>query len=376
MAQAMWRVWCGVALSVAATSVGCASMGQAPAGEDALRLERSPRFHNGVFINDAAPPEQERGDLLVRLFQAERVEPQGAIPLGAYAPDARQDGLQVTWVGHSTVLVELDGVRILTDPVWSERVSPVDFMGPIRFHDPGIDFDALPPVDVVVISHDHYDHLDMTTAIRLAAQGTRFVVPLGVGSHLRAWSILSVTELDWWERVTVRAPSGHEVALIATPAQHFSGRNGLDRNATLWASWAFVGPRHRVYFGGDTGYNPAFATIGEALGPFDLTLMPIGAYDKAWPYVHLDPEEAVQAHVDVRGAAMLPIHWGTFTLALHDWDEPIERLLREAEERAVTVLAPRPGEPLQVERPLVARVSPWWRAVDGAAAETGPVSSR
>ena len=225
--------------------------------------------------------------------------PAADIPLVTPEPrafDGDASRLAVSWFGHSTALVEIDGYRVLTDPVWSDRCSPSDVVGPERMHPPPVPLEALPAVDAVVISHDHYDHLDIDTIIALArSQWAPFVVPLGVGAHLRAWGIPEqrIIELDWNERTQV-----DELTLICTPARHFSGRF-LNRNNTLWASWAFIGPAHRAYFGGDTGYTKSFAEIGAEHGPFDLTLMPIGAYNTAWPDIHMNPEEAVQAHLDV-----------------------------------------------------------------------------
>jgi L-ascorbate metabolism protein UlaG (beta-lactamase superfamily) len=265
-------------------------------------------------------------------------------------------GLRATWIGHSTVLLEIDGVRLLTDPIWSERASPTTVLGPRRFSPPPIALDALPPVDVVLISHDHYDHLDMATVQALARRGTRFVVPLGVGAHLESWGIPAgqIDELDWGESATVAG-----LTLTATPARHYSGRNPLRPYRMLWASWVVRGPAHRVYFSGDTGYFDAFARIGEQHGPFDLTLLKIGASDPTWQQIHMSPEEAVQVHREVRGKLLVPVHWGTFNLGLHAWNQPADAVSAAAASQGVALAIPRPGEWVDVAAPPA--LQPWWR---------------
>ena len=262
----------------------------------------------------------------------------------------------MTWLGHATALVEIDGVRILTDPVWSERVSPSEWLGPRRFFPPPLPLEELPPIDAVVVSHDHYDHLDMRTIEALAARGARFLVPLGVGAHLEAWGVppSQSDELDWDESRLV----GHVTATFA-PARHFSGRSLTGRDATLWGSWVLAGPEHRVYFSGDSGYFDGFREIGAAHGPFDATLMSVASYGPTWPHVHMTPEELVQAHVEIRGGVFIPVHWATFNLAFHDWNEPIRRASAAAAAAGVKVLAPRPGE--SIEPAAAPRIPEWWQ---------------
>jgi L-ascorbate metabolism protein UlaG (beta-lactamase superfamily) len=279
---------------------------------------------------------------------------------------APASGLRATWLGHSTVLVEIDGARILFDPVWARRASPSSLVGPARFFAPPLALDDLPPLDAVVASHDHYDHLDrevVRALARSAAQSrARFVVPLGVGAHLEKWGVAPdrIAELDWSESTTVGP-----LTLTATPARHFSGRGLNDRNHTLWASWSVAGPRHRVFHSGDTGPFPGFAAIGLAHGPFDLTLVKIGAYGETWPDIHLTPEQAVDAHAKLRGRTLLPIHWGTFNLAFHAWDEPAERVVAAAAAGGARLVMPKPGESIEpTTAPATAPVvRPWWRAV-------------
>jgi L-ascorbate metabolism protein UlaG (beta-lactamase superfamily) len=216
--------------------------------------------------------------------------------------------------------------------------------------------DDLPPIDVVLISHDHYDHLDLPTVRTLVAHGPApFVVPLGVGAHLRAWGVPAerVVELDWGGQARVR-----ELTLTCTEARHFSGR-GLARNTTLWSSWVITGPQHGVFFGGDTGYTPAFAEIGARFGPFNVTLLPIGAYSEQWPDIHMTPEEAVRAHGDLGGGLLVPVHWATFNLAFHGWAEPVRRLYAAAGSDT-RVAVPRPGERFMVSEPPE---HDWWSAL-------------
>lgn len=339
-----------------------AALGARPAAIRAM-AEGSPNYRDGVFVNlEPASDSMDREEL--RLVVWELIgnrgvgRPASPIPLAAPAIFEGDSGpLAVSWFGHSTALLEIDGYRVLTDPVWSDRCSPSDIVGPRRLHPPPVQLEGLPAVDAVVISHDHYDHLDIDTVMALAhTQRAPFFVPLGVGAHLRAWGIPErrIVELDWHQSAKL-----DELIVTCLPARHFSGRF-LDRNATLWASWAFVGPNHRAYFGGDTGYTKSFAHIGEEHGPFDLTLLPIGAYNAAWPDVHMNPEEAVRAHLDLTESGLLvPIHWGTFRLAPHPWAEPVERLLTAAEPERVHVAVPAPGQRIDPTSPV--KSNPWWR---------------
>ncbi|ORV11059.1 hypothetical protein AWB95_14065 [Mycobacterium celatum] len=344
-----------------------AALGADPAAIRAV-AGRSPNFRDGVFVNlepgSLFSMDREQQRLILREIVGGRAatRPRAAIPLAAPEPMGSPLDLAVCWLGHATALVEIDGYRVLTDPVWSDRCSPSDVIGPQRMHPPPIELEGLPALDAIVISHDHYDHLDIDTVLALArTQWAPFFVPLGVGAHLRSWGIPEerIVELDWNERANV-----DELTLVCTPARHFSGRF-LNRSTTLWASWALIGPRHRAYFGGDTGYTNSFAQIGAEHGPFDLTLLPVGAYNKAWPDIHTNPEEAVRAHLDVGGRVLLPIHWCTFRLAPHPWDEPVERLLTAAEASDVRVVVPKLGQRVDLSEPT--EFEPWWRLQDDKA---------
>ncbi|HSG82445.1 MAG TPA: MBL fold metallo-hydrolase [Gemmatimonadota bacterium] len=259
------------------------------------------------------------------------------------SPRAAVDELTVTWVGHSTVLLQLGELNVLTDPHWSKRASPVQLAGPARWVRPGVRFEALPPIDLVLISHNHYDHLDGGTVRKLAATfpDAAWCVPLGLASFVRARGACDVEEMDWWDETLVGG-----ARVTCTPAQHFSARTALDRNKTLWCGWALASGERRVFFAGDTGYHPKFGEIGERLGPFDVALLPVGAYEPRWfmQPVHMNPEEAVQAYRDVTGqaggsaearCAMVPIHWGTFKLTDEAMDEPPRRTMAAWAETAL-----------------------------------------
>lgn len=336
------------------------------AGRRAVRRAgfTSPHYAGGIFHNTLPPRVTDATDnaplLLDWLRRDDRGRPPGPVPVETpVLPDAAGD-LGATWLGHATVLLEVDGRWVLTDPVWSDRVSPSASIGPRRSHPVPLPVEDLPRLTAVLISHDHYDHLDTATIDALTRlQDVAFVVPLGVGSHLRVWGVPPhrIHELDWDGQVELEG-----LTLTCTEAQHFSGR-GLSRNNTLWSSWVVAGPEHRVLFGGDTGYTPAFGAIGAGYGPFDLTVLPIGAYDPRWHDVHLDPEEAVRVHRDVDGGVLLPIHWLTFDLAFHGWAEPVERLLVEADVHGVRVTTPPPGRRLEITPDAPLPRDDWWSVV-------------
>ncbi|WP_432158947.1 MBL fold metallo-hydrolase [Streptomyces sp. bgisy153] len=349
--------------------------GADPSGARMARIRRSPHFKDGVFQNPGGPtrtrPSGSTGDFARTFFfdkeARARRTPTGTVPVHAttLADLARPPatGLRLTWMGHSSVLTEIDGRRVLFDPVWGQRCSPFAFAGPKRLHPVPLPLAALGPVDVVVISHDHYDHLDLPTIKALAGTDTVFAVPLGVGAHLERWGVSAdrLRELDWHEATEVAG-----LTLTATPARHFCGRGLRNTQHTLWASWAVAGAEHRVYHSGDTGFFDGFRDIGAAHGPFDATMIQLGAYSEFWPDIHMTPEEAVRAHLDLQGGpagVLLPIHWATFNLAPHAWAEPGEWTKDAAEEVGQAVAFPRPGEPFEPAGRLP--VEAWWRAVSG-----------
>jgi L-ascorbate metabolism protein UlaG (beta-lactamase superfamily) len=299
------------------------------------------------------------------MFGGERRVPPGPLPsvspLGAWAREP-QSGLRITWLGHSTMLIEIDGVRILTDPVWGPRASPSTLIGPKRFQPVPVTLRKMPPVDAVVISHDHYDHLDYPTIRTLAKSRVPFVTSLGVGAHLEYWGVAPerITELDWWESCAVPNTG---VVVTAAPSQHFSGRGLKGRNATLWSSLAIRSPNHSVFFSGDTGLTTEYRDIRRKLGPFDVVMLEIGAFHPSWGDIHLGPENALAAHA-MLGGVFMPVHWGTFALAMHPWDQPAEKLLELAPRTGAQLLMPLLGQPVE---PLQAgAVEPWWRVVEHA----------
>ncbi|OPC78321.1 Zn-dependent hydrolase [Embleya scabrispora] len=344
-----------------------AELGGKADGERLARMRRSPQFRDGAFHNpvpaDLVAAGSAPGLIAALLRDRHLRRPAAPVPLVA-APTVPQSphGVSAVWYGHATTLVEIEGRRVLFDPVWSDRVSPSQLVGPRRMHPLPVPLATLPTVDAVVISHDHYDHLDRATVRALTATQTApFLVPLGIGAHLERWNVPAdrIIELDWEEDATVAG-----LRFTATAARHFSGRT-LRRNDTLWGSWVVAGAERRVFYAGDSGYFDGYARIGAAHGPFDLTLMPIGAYSPSWPDIHMNPEEAVTAHLDLGGRVLLPVHWATFDLALHPWAEPVDRLWQEAKAKDVRLAIPRPGD--RVDTDDAAQVSPWWELSPGPA---------
>ncbi|MGC0362631.1 L-ascorbate metabolism protein UlaG (beta-lactamase superfamily) [Rhodococcus sp. 27YEA15] len=323
---------------------------------------RDRKFHNTEPSSNFTPaaPGADSGLLKSLASRGSAGRPSSPIPLDTSAAPVDAGDAAVTWYGHSSVLVEVDGYRVLADPVWSKRVSPSATVGPARLHPAPVPLPSLPAVDAIVVSHDHYDHLDLETVKSLTrSQKAPFVVPIGIGAHLRRWKVPEerIIELDWNESTTIG-----DLVLTCTEARHFSGRS-LVRDSTQWASWVFAGPKHRVFFGGDSGYTERFKNIGQTYGPFDLTLLPVGAYDVRWPDIHMNPEEAVRTHADLnRGDAtrgvFVPIHWATFNLAFHAWSEPVVRLGTAAAEAGTTVVIPKPGG--RVDALAKTPGSTWW----------------
>jgi len=373
--QPLRRALAVVALVLVVAALhGCAAFGARATGPRKARMEASGEWREGHFVNPQPLQNDAWGSVVTLLHASPWVSP--TEPVDVVRPDPKMfatpppTGLRVTWLGHSTTLVEIDGHRVLTDPVWSARVTPVPGLGPARWYPPPIALADLPPIDVVVISHDHYDHLDAPTIVALNAMKVRFVVPLGVGADLAAWGVpeAQITELDWWGHVDFG-----DLTVFCTPARHASGRQLFDKDAKLWAGYAFVSGKHRVYFSGDSGLFPALRDIGFRLGPFDLTMIEVGQYDAAWPDWHMGPEQAVRAHEMVRGRVLLPVHWGAIALAAHGWTEPIERVLVAGTEAGATVLAPRPGESVEPElHPAPRR---WWPSLPWHTAKERPIVS-
>jgi L-ascorbate metabolism protein UlaG (beta-lactamase superfamily) len=351
--------------------------GKRATGARLATMKASPNWRDGKFVNSLPNVEPKIFKALRKwMSKPDHTVPDTPLPVverGASDFDiGPESGLRITWLGHSTFLAEIDGHRLLIDPVWSERPSPFSWMGPRRFHEPPLPLDQLPAIDAVVISHDHFDHLDYRTVKALGGRVPLYIAPLGVGAHLEYWGVPAerVIERDWWGEVTVG-----DLTLTATPARHFSGRSPLmtDRDATLWCGWVIAGRAHRIYYSGDSGMFPGFATIGERLGPFDAVLMEIGAYNQMWRDVHMGPEQAIDARVAVGSGLFIPVHWGTFDLALHAWTEPVERLLVAAEKAGVQVAIPQPGQSIEPSNPP--QVVHWWPEIPWQSAEEAPVIS-
>ena len=283
--------------------------------------------------------------------------PAGFIPVEPLTPETLKGApdFSVFRLGHSTLLLKLKGKYWLTDPVYAQRASPFQWVGPKRFHAPPISLDELPALEAVILSHNHFDHLDQASVLKLAAKTRHFLAPLGVGDLLIKWGVSAqkVQQLDWWQHTDI-----HSIRFVATPSQHFSGRGLFDHNQTLWVSWVMIIDDVRIFFSGDSGYFDGFKLIGEQFGPFDLTLIETGAYNADWPDVHMQPEQSLQAHIDLKGCWLLPIHNGTFDLAFHPWHEPFDRIVALARQHDVRVTTPRMGEAFNLRQPH--RGSAWW----------------
>jgi L-ascorbate metabolism protein UlaG (beta-lactamase superfamily) len=373
-------LWAGIALALLVVMLGavfisgCAAFGAKPQGERLARAQQSPQWHDGRFKDAQAIWIDTSRALLHFAFgkSGPAATPDAPVPVvhtGAAAfAVAPPSGLRVTWFGHSSTLLEIDGSKILVDPFWGERASPFIWAGPKRWYPPPITLSDLPPIDVVLISHDHYDHLDYASIVAMRSWHNIFVVPLGVGAHLSRWGIPDdrIIELDWWQ-----STRQGNVELVATPARHASGRLSPNSDHTLWAGFAIIGDRHRAWYSGDTSYHNDLRNIGTRLGPFDVTLIESGQYDADWADNHLGPELAVQAHIQVRGRVMIPVHWGLIKLAQHTWTEPVERVRVAARCHDVEVLAPRPGESIEpTQHPMIPQ---WWPDLQWATAGAHPV---
>jgi len=312
------------------------------------KIKISPQYTAGKFKGEKKVLDMTLKDGIVSswrfLFEKNHQIPDRPLPIHlvdlSYFNTKKTDELNYTWLGHSSLMININGYRILTDPVFEEKVSIV---GPSRFNgELPLDPEQLSDIDIVIISHDHYDHLNKFSIQLLAPVTQKFVVPLAVGKKLVSWGVPKdkIIELDWWETYSPDT----DIKVTATPAQHFSGRGILDRNSTLWASWVVSTPGFRIFFSGDSGYFKGFKEIGEKFGPFDINFIECGAYNEQWKKAHMFPEETVQAHVDLKGKLLQPIHWGTFNLALHPWYEPMQRAKKAADSNKILMATPMAGQ--------------------------------
>jgi L-ascorbate metabolism protein UlaG (beta-lactamase superfamily) len=341
-----------------------APFGNPPTNVRLERIKLSPNYRDGKFQNTSPTPMMAEDasyfDLIKKQFSSDTTrEPNKVIPSVkrdlTLAPTSKPT---ITWFGHSTYLIQLDGKNILLDPVFSLRTSPVQFAGNRKYEGTEVYSPAdFPAIDYLILTHDHYDHLDYQTTIDMKSKIGTYYMPLGVGSHLESWGIdtSKLNELDWWQEIDLNAG----MKLVCLPARHFSGRSVADRGKTLWASYLLITATHKIYIGGDSGYDTHFKQIADKYGAVDIAFLESGQYNVAWPLIHMMPEETVQASIDLQAKVLMPVHWGKYTLALHAWDEPINRLTAEAQKRNVPVVTPMIGEPVILDSILPNSV--WWK---------------
>lgn len=356
----------GSSLLLILVIAGCSAMGNGPDKIMVKSFEKSKNFNvqKSSFKNrrqgiiDEMQKNFKVKDIFTAFSAMKKARPKTDLP--EMKPDLNEfllpsDELKVIWFGHSTFLLNMDGKIVLVDPIFSDYAAPVNLMVK-RFQAPVLKLEELPTVDYVLISHDHYDHLDMKTIKFFQDKKTEFITPLGVGAYINEWGIPAnrITQKDWWESINFG-----DVEFIATPSQHFSGRGIFDRNKTLWASWVIRSKNHNVYFSGDSGYDVHFKDIGDKYGPFDLAFMESGQYNEKWKEVHMLPEEAVKAYNDLKAKKYFPIHWGMFSLAFHQWYEPAEKLSLLSKEYDVDLVTPKIGELYSLNENNV--TEQWWK---------------
>ena len=344
-------------------------IGGNPEGERLMKMQESVNYSDGKFVNTIdTKMDMSFRDMASTLYQVAKGDPARnpaeIIESKPFSKNGFKEvgdtGITFTWFGHSSVIVRIESKNILIDPVFSDRASMFSFMGPKRYNYANyMSVDQLPQIDLILISHDHYDHLDYETMKKLVDVAPKVYTPLGVGAHLEEWGFESdqIIELDWWDSVNV----SQDLQLILTPSRHFSGRGMTDRFNTLWGSWVVKGRQKNMFFGGDSGYFPGFKEIGERYGPFDITMLECGQYNKKWHEIHMMPEETVQAHLDLKGDILMPIHWGKFTLALHPWKESVIRAKKAADQMNVQLFTPEVGQIVHI--PEEVHLNYWWESI-------------
>ena len=328
-------------------------------------FKKSANFKNGKFIN------KNEVEYRMSFSDFRKIMSNYTNPQPHTAPDQNietqnidsldianfKDSTRLIWFGHSTFLLQISNKNILIDPMFGETPSPFSYLGTKRFSNKlPIAIEQLPTIDVVLISHDHYDHLDYPSIIKLKDKVDMFYTPLGVGIHLEQWGVAKnkIAEHDWWENTEL-----HDLNFICTPAQHFSGRGLKDKNKTLWSSWIIKSKTENIFFSGDSGYGEHFKTIGDQYGPFDFAMIECGQYNTIWPQIHMFPEETVQAGIDLKATRIMPIHWGAFKLSVHTWKDPIERFTQTAKELDMNYLTPEIGMPFSLNEPKIT-TNNWW----------------
>ncbi len=334
--------------------------GKLPSGERLKKIQSSPNYKDGAFQNISKTNAMAEDASFCKMMKEFLNKPKNAVPQGSL-PSVKTDLKKlnnaepiIVWFGHSSYLIKINNKTILVDPVFSGNAAPVSFMVKAFKGADVYSVEDLPAIDILLLTHDHYDHLDHKTVIKLQGKVKKIVCSLGLGSHLEHWGIskTKINELDWFETFTDEG-----LSFTATPARHFTGR-GIKRGQTLWSSFVLKTKDNNLFLGGDSGYDKHFKEIGEKFGPFDLAILESGQYNKSWPNIHMMPEETVQASVELKAKILLPVHWAKFSLAMHAWDEPINRILKKAGELKVTVTTPQIGEPVILGSALPKNL--WW----------------
>lgn len=359
-----------------ALSIAWKPMGKMASGERLVRMQKSPQWKGDKFVDVMPRVEPAILKILPKWFEAPHPNrrPHGDLThvqrRQADFQSPPRSGLRITWLGHSTLIVEIEGQRLLIDPVWGKYVAPLELAASARFIPPPLPFSELPDIDAVLISHDHYDHLDYPTILKLKEKKVPFFVPLGLGAHLEYWGVAPelIHEKEWWDESVLG-----NLVIACTPARHFSGRSLVDKDKTLWAGWAIVGKERRVFYSGDTALFGGFKEIGNRYGPFDATMIESGAYNALWADVHLGPEQAVVAHQMLGGKLLIPVHWGMFDLGLHGWTEPMERILVAAKKSNVPIATMIPGA--SIEPAFAPQPERWWPDHPWETAEEAPAVS-
>lgn len=339
--------------------------GTKPSGERLKQIAQSPNYRNGQFENRNPTPQLTEGATFFSVMKdflfggSKRRKP--TLPLPTQKTDLHRldPGINtIVWFGHSSYFMQVDGKKILVDPVFCGHASPLPISAKSFAGSDIYTADDMPDLDYLIITHDHWDHLDYKTLLKLKPKVRKIITSFGVGAHLEYWGYSKdiIVEGDW--NTEWNLEEGFKVNIL--PARHFSGR-GFKRNQSLWSSFVFTTPSLKLYLGGDSGYDTHFAEIGKKFGPFDLAILENGQYNKSWKHIHMMPEEVVQAALDLKAASLMPVHWGKFSLSLHDWDEPIKRVVNEATRKNVTLLHPMIGEAVNINRP--GKQATWWDGI-------------